>query len=126
FLYAILYASYAFHPRRLRWYVLGAVTGLTVGMIGSGPPFRILSWLCVAGAVVGCAVILGHVMAGLRWYATTDELTGAVTRHAAWMVLDAHLSAARRRGEPLSVAVVDLDDFKIINDSQGHAAGDRV
>ncbi len=55
-----------------------------------------------------------------------DSLTGLMNRHA-WTSFSAHaFRESVRRRQPLSVAVVDCDDFKLINDRYGHQAGDRV
>ena len=55
---------------------------------------------------------------------TTDPLTGLTNRRGFESALQRELSRARRQDLPLSLAVVDLDRFKAINDSLGHAAGD--
>src|SRR5579875_620523 len=58
--------------------------------------------------------------------ARTDALTGLPNRRV-WddRIVDA-LHQAKRSNEPLTIAVIDLDDFKTINDTGGHAAGDRL
>jgi len=58
--------------------------------------------------------------------ATTDPLTGLPNRRALDECLQAALAAAQRHGEPVSVALIDVDHFKRVNDRYGHAAGDRV
>ncbi len=58
--------------------------------------------------------------------ARTDPLTGLPNRRELDEVLDRELAAARRRAEPLSVAVIDLDHFKAYNDRYGHQAGDAL
>jgi two-component system, cell cycle response regulator len=55
-----------------------------------------------------------------------DPLTRLHNRRFILSQLGALVSAARRHGRPLSVAAVDLDGFKAINDERGHAAGDQV
>ncbi len=55
-----------------------------------------------------------------------DALTGLFNRRAILSQLSGTISGARRHGHPLSVAMVDLDEFKAINDVHGHAAGDEV
>ena len=62
----------------------------------------------------------------LRRISSLDELTGAYSRRYAIEVGEAELRRARRSGEPVSIAVMDLDKFKRINDRHGHQAGDMV
>jgi len=58
--------------------------------------------------------------------ATFDDLTGALVRRAFIARGEALSRAARATQAQLSVAIIDIDDFKTINDRHGHAAGDRV
>jgi diguanylate cyclase (GGDEF)-like protein len=58
--------------------------------------------------------------------ATVDVLTGVLNRQALFARLEAELERASRYGHELSVVLVDLDHFKRLNDSHGHAAGDVV
>jgi diguanylate cyclase (GGDEF)-like protein len=60
----------------------------------------------------------------LRALAETDHLTGLVNRGAAEAAIERLLRLAHRHRQPLALAVVDIDRFKAINDSEGHAAGD--
>jgi two-component system cell cycle response regulator len=55
-----------------------------------------------------------------------DALTGLSNRRAVLTQLAGMVSAARRHGHPLSIAILDLDHFKRINDSHGHKVGDDV
>ena len=62
----------------------------------------------------------------LEELATTDGLTGCLNKRAFLGELDQKLMAAQRFGRKLSLIVTDLDHFKAVNDTYGHAAGDRV
>ncbi len=62
----------------------------------------------------------------LKKHAQTDALTGLLNRRAFEERCEAELRRCRRREEPLTVAMLDLDGFKGINDSLGHATGDAV
>ncbi|MET0288871.1 MAG: GGDEF domain-containing protein [Pseudoxanthomonas sp.] len=55
-----------------------------------------------------------------------DPLTGIFNRAQLESVLDKEFDAAQRHGWPLSVAFIDLDDFKQVNDRWGHLVGDEV
>jgi diguanylate cyclase (GGDEF)-like protein len=56
----------------------------------------------------------------------TDPLTGCLNRRALELRLKREWRAAKRRASPLAVLAVDLDNFKPINDTYGHPAGDAV
>jgi diguanylate cyclase (GGDEF)-like protein len=62
----------------------------------------------------------------LREQAATDGLTGLLNHRGSQERLRVELERAAAAGQPLSVVVVDLDHFKRVNDSYGHAEGDRV
>jgi diguanylate cyclase (GGDEF)-like protein len=62
----------------------------------------------------------------LRAQATTDVLTGLPNRRGWEHSLEREFARAMRRRSPLCVAVLDLDNFKALNDASGHLAGDRV
>ncbi len=62
----------------------------------------------------------------LQQQATRDFLTGLFNRRHLDDVLPAMLAMAQRDRQPLSVVIIDLDHFKIVNDQLGHAAGDRL
>lgn len=57
---------------------------------------------------------------------TTDALTGVKNRRAFEVGLAQELALVERRSTPLSLLVVDVDHFKTVNDTHGHAAGDAV
>jgi diguanylate cyclase (GGDEF)-like protein/predicted Zn finger-like uncharacterized protein len=62
----------------------------------------------------------------LRSLALLDPLTGLYNRRFAEQRLAAEVSRSERKGHPLTVMTLDLNDFKHINDTYGHAAGDEV
>lgn len=69
---------------------------------------------------------LGLANSQLNRMATTDELTGLTNRREALRFLSELWSTAERHPEPLACAILDLDHFKRVNDTFGHAAGDLV
>jgi diguanylate cyclase (GGDEF)-like protein len=62
----------------------------------------------------------------LEAMATTDGLTGCLNKRSFLEELDKKLRAAERFGRPLSLIVTDIDHFKGVNDTYGHATGDVV
>ncbi len=67
---------------------------------------------------------LAALIGDLEQSASTDDLTGLANRVAFGRLAGRDVERARRAGSPLSVAMIDLDHFKAINDRLGHAAGD--
>ncbi len=61
-----------------------------------------------------------------RRVADEDHLTGLPNRRAFEILFDKEFAAAKAAGESLCVAFCDIDHFKRVNDTHGHAAGDRV
>jgi two-component system chemotaxis response regulator CheY len=62
----------------------------------------------------------------LEKLALTDPLTGLANRRAFHQALESELSRVSRHGRPASLLFLDLDHFKRVNDTHGHAAGDEV
>jgi diguanylate cyclase (GGDEF)-like protein len=77
----------------------------------------------VAALVFMLKTQVGRLVTGLHRASTTDALTGVLNRGAFQRRLDDALSAG---GEPLVLALLDLDHFKLVNDRHGHPAGDRA
>jgi diguanylate cyclase (GGDEF)-like protein len=108
---------------------VGAFLGLAAfGPHADGP------WVgYFAAALVGVAWICGwqawnlaqqqHTLARVS---RTDPLTGALNRRGFEERLAAELDDARRHARCASLVLLDLDEFKLVNDTRGHAAGDEL
>jgi diguanylate cyclase (GGDEF)-like protein/putative nucleotidyltransferase with HDIG domain len=97
---------------------------------GSGQVTRWLTTM-VTLAVVGVLIRLlkrrvNLLIERLAAAARTDVLTGALNRRGFEDLIDTELERSRRSGRPLSLIAGDLDHFKSVNDSFGHAGGDRA
>jgi two-component system cell cycle response regulator len=77
-----------------------------------------------ARILVGKRII--ELQQSLRFAATHDFLTGLLNRPEIVATLERELSRSEREGKSATVILADIDHFKIINDSFGHAAGDAV
>ncbi len=69
---------------------------------------------------------LAAANARLETLASTDPLTGLLNHRAFHARLDEEIARAGRGGQPLALLLVDLDDFRAINNTHGHQAGDRA
>lgn len=78
------------------------------------------------GSLERAHAALSHAHDLLLVQATTDPLTGLANRRLFEELLAARLEESSRYGRPLAVLLLDLDGFKRINDTYGHAAGDAV
>lgn len=85
----------------------------------------------VALAISIIVLLLAHIAVRgyhdkLETMATQDKLTGAASRQVFEFYFRQAVARCKRRDEPLSLVLLDIDLFKMINDNYGHQAGDRV
>jgi diguanylate cyclase (GGDEF)-like protein len=128
---AILYvwvSLYAFHffPSKLAalhlaWVGAAYAAMLTYQNYAAGPG----QWLFVLGTAGIAGAVVGSLSGQVRHSARTDALTGLANRRAWEEIIAREMARAQRGQRPLCVALLDLDDFKTLNDQQGHLAGDR-
>lgn len=107
-----------------------ASTGLMHFVIG-GSTLLILSlvakWVTDIRVRIGLqAKELSQALNTLQHMATQDSLTGLLNRRIMVDLVETELKLVERHGHPMTVALVDLDHFKSINDRFGHQAGDAV
>ena len=70
--------------------------------------------------------VLQESLDELSYQSEHDALTGLANRRSFDRFLDLEMERAQRAGSALSLAIIDLDDFKRVNDTHGHVAGDEV
>lgn len=75
--------------------------------------------------VVGSVKAIHKYTQDMEYYATRDPLTDLYNRRVFWELFEYEVARARRAGYSFALLVMDLDNFKLINDGYGHAVGDR-
>jgi len=76
--------------------------------------------------VRGIVVEQQRLLNSLRFESRTDALTGLINRRAFDEEYQRQVAQTQRTGAPLALLLVDIDHFKLVNDTFGHAAGDKV
>ena len=99
-----------------------------ISVTRSGAPFsaderELLGYLAGQAAI---SIQNAELHQQLRHQALTDSLTGLANHRRFQERLDQELGDARRHGHPVALVLIDLDDFKAINDGHGHLVGDLV
>jgi diguanylate cyclase (GGDEF)-like protein len=100
--------------------------GFGVGLLLSGLPHVAIYWAVVTVTIWSICILLGNLSESLRRQVGTDYLTGLLNRSGFLTAALRERALANRTGAPLTVAVIDLDNFKQVNDRAGHAAGDQL
>ncbi|MFA4029860.1 MAG: hypothetical protein GDYSWBUE_001169 [Candidatus Fervidibacterota bacterium] len=85
-----------------------------------------LRLLSLIAAHIASAIENARILQELQQAAHTDQLTGVYNRRYFDLVLKREYNRALRYSYPLSIIMIDLDNFKQCNDRFGHAAGDKV
>lgn len=106
----------------------GRALGVLCLLLGpaAAPEAEDASVLETLGELVGMALTRTRMYEALQRLALHDELTGLANRVSLAEMLAQAISHADRTGQPLAVMVIDLDGFKQVNDTLGHAAGDEL
>ncbi len=118
-------------------------TNTAIGMPVATPIERIAALLCYVVMIGQCAFVglygsslrkmlynrsfeLKAAYKRIEELAELDELTGSFNRRCIMRILEDEIARARRIDAPCSIALIDLDWFKRINDAYGHPTGDEV
>ena len=76
--------------------------------------------------VLGVTLFVSQLVQRLHDLALHDGLTGVLNRRGLELLAEPVIAGARRAELPVSVAIIDIDRFKVFNDSRGHIAGDAL
>ena len=121
-----LYAGHFLSLRAARRHILALVTVASAGAWAATPTGFLMPWLSLVATVLVLGEVQGRLAERLRTAASIDPLTGVANRRAWEDDAARHLARAARTGEPVTIALIDLDGFKLVNDGYGHAAGDAL
>ena len=134
YLWPTLYAFYFFSWRQavVQLAVMGVSYAVVlVGLEGSGAPAG--QWIITIGTLTLAGILtrllrdrFQRLFARLAQAASTDPLTGLLNRRGFGERIEEHLRRAAGSGQPLSLLVGDIDQFKSLNDCCGHQAGDAA
>ncbi|MDA8071828.1 MAG: GGDEF domain-containing protein [Actinomycetota bacterium] len=127
YIWVIVYAALFFSPLATAVYVT-AIAAAYAGVLDVGPAVdnRLLAWMAIFGTGAVTAAVVSGLVSLLRIDGRKDPLTGLANRRSWDERLDEELARAKRAATVFSVAMIDLDEFKMVNDTHGHAAGDQL
>ncbi|NMF88178.1 EAL domain-containing protein [Aromatoleum petrolei] len=107
---------------------IGGVVGIGMQSIMAEDSVRLIvidSILTTMLNVVGSVKAISRYTKDLEYYATRDPLTDLFNQRVFWELLEYEIMRAGRHGYHFAVVVIDLDNFKTVNDLHGHEFGDR-
>jgi diguanylate cyclase (GGDEF)-like protein len=121
-----VFSGHFFSRRAARLHVGLMLVLTTVGALAAAPTGFLPLWLTAVATVVVLTEVQSRISGDVYRAAATDPLTGLANRRAWQAAADRGLAYAHRSDEPFTVVLIDLDDFKAVNDQAGHRAGDAL
>jgi diguanylate cyclase (GGDEF)-like protein len=126
YVWITVYSGLLLPRRAMRLHAALITVGFGAGLLATGLPETLAAWVLVSATVWGSGHALSSLAERVRRQAETDPLTGLLNRRAFVAAAEREHELAARTGADLAVVLIDLDDFKAVNDRDGHAAGDRL
>lgn len=108
---------------------LSGILGIAYGVTRELTPQEqsvIQSILSVMVMVIGSSKVISRTLSELEYYSTHDPLTGLHNRRYFNEMIGYEIHRSERHGHKFCLLMIDLDNFKDVNDSYGHLDGDRV
>lgn len=126
----VLFMSFALSRRVATVYAsILVIAAVSFSFYFLDPGFALRASVSLAGVVVFTNIFLSIIdilQAKLVDQSHKDPLTGALNRRTLMQSLEEAIDRKRRRETPASLLIIDIDHFKSLNDTYGHAAGDDV
>jgi two-component system, cell cycle response regulator len=118
----------AVHPVVIPLVVTGTSIGTLAVFLGENAAFMNgeLHFLNIISSIISPLIEHGYSVQQVRQLAKTDALTGIANHRSFQETLDHEISRVNRKGSTFSLIYMDIDDFKRVNDTYGHLAGDAV
>ncbi len=126
YVWICVYVGQFFTPRWTRAYAALVSVAFAAGLLLNDLEATVGAWAIVTVTAFVITETLSRLNQRLRAQANTDPLTGALNRNGLVSAAGIAIALSERAREPLSIAVIDLDDFKGVNDRVGHVEGDRI
>jgi diguanylate cyclase (GGDEF)-like protein len=108
---------------------IGGIVGIGMQPQHEMDPMRLLvvqSILATLLNVVGSVKAIDKYTKDLEYYATRDPLTNLYNQRVFWELIESEVTRSARHGDKFSLLLIDADNFKSVNDSYGHGAGDSL
>jgi diguanylate cyclase (GGDEF)-like protein len=125
----VLFAVFAAYFRPVRLFVAELVILVSawgIGLTLNPRPLSAIYFLVAVGVITTTSVMVAALAQRLQQQACYDSLTGALNRRGLDLMAPQTQALATRAGVPVTVGLIDLNEFKTHNDQFGHAAGDRL
>ena len=126
YVWVVIYAAIFFSRRMVIGVCVLTTVSFGVAILISGLPTMLVCWLVASITVAVAGLTLNHQSLRQRTLAVTDPLTGLLNRNGLLQSAVREFAISGRTRRSLTIAVIDLDGFKAINDDFGHLEGDRV
>lgn len=119
-------SAYFFPRRTARFHCGLAIAGFCSAIAAGGLPGLVVPSLVVVTTVAVSAEMLAHFVTQLRRQAAQDPLTGLANRAFFRAAAEREMALAARGKRVFVLVMLDMDDFKVVNDTRGHLAGDAL
>jgi diguanylate cyclase (GGDEF)-like protein len=126
FMWMGVYAAFFFSRAAARAHTALIAVAFLVALLASAHHVPADAWIFLTASLVVATETIGRQSSRLRHEAHSDPLTGLLNRKGLAPAAERAFALADRTGIPLTVGLIDLDNFKQVNDRDGHAAGDRL